>query len=45
MISPVLKAMNVPENVGQGAIRFSLGRYTSIAEIDEVMDTLKAYLL
>ena len=28
-ISPVLKAMGVSEELGRGAVRFSLGRYTS----------------
>jgi cysteine desulfurase len=36
-LSPVLKAMNVPEEVGMGAIRFSLGRYTMKEEIDQVV--------
>ncbi|MGF7047261.1 cysteine desulfurase NifS [Paenibacillus sp. DS2015] len=40
-ISPVLKAMNVSEEVGQGAIRFSLGRYSTTAEVDTVIDELK----
>jgi cysteine desulfurase len=40
-LSPVLKAMGVPENVGMGAIRFSLGRYTSKDEIDQVVKWLK----
>jgi cysteine desulfurase len=34
--SPVLLAMRVPESVGAGAIRFSLGRTTTHEEIDEV---------
>ncbi|WP_308162311.1 cysteine desulfurase family protein [Bacillus sp. ISL-18] len=36
-LSPVLKAMSVPEEVGMGAIRFSLGRYTTKDEIDQVI--------
>lgn len=44
-ISPVLKAMHVSENIGRGAIRFSVGRYTTNAEIDVVVDKLKAILL
>lgn len=44
-LSPVLKAMRVSEDIGQGAIRFSVGRYTTKAEIDEVIGKLKAYLL
>ena len=39
-LSPVLAAMGVPEKVGMGAIRFSLGRQTTDAEIDAVIDQL-----
>ncbi|MEH7180329.1 cysteine desulfurase family protein [Neobacillus vireti] len=39
-LSPVLKEMNVPGEVGMGAIRFSLGRYTTRDEIDTVMNCL-----
>jgi cysteine desulfurase len=39
-LSPVLKAMGVRPEVGMGAIRFSLGRYTAIEEIDAVVDRL-----
>lgn len=35
--SPVLRAMRVPSEVAIGAIRFSLGRSTTAAEIDEVI--------
>ncbi|MEH7254666.1 cysteine desulfurase family protein [Neobacillus niacini] len=41
-LSPVLKEMKVPEEVGMGAIRFSLGRYTTKEEIDTVIESLKA---
>jgi cysteine desulfurase len=40
-LSPVLKEMDVPEEVGMGAIRFSLGRYTTRDEIDIVVKVLK----
>jgi cysteine desulfurase len=40
-LSPVLAAMGVPPNVGMGAIRFSLGRTTTEAEIDEVVGRLR----
>lgn len=40
-ISPVLKAMNVSEDVGRGAIRFSLGRYTTEDEINIVLNRFK----
>ncbi len=33
-LSPVLAAMRIPENVGMGAVRFSLGRQTTAAEIE-----------
>jgi len=37
-LSPVLKAMGISPEVGGGAIRFSLGRATTEAEIDEILD-------
>jgi cysteine desulfurase len=43
-LSPVLNAMNVPPEVGMGAIRFSLGRATTRDEIDIVVDRLKQVL-
>jgi cysteine desulfurase len=39
-ISPVLEAMGVPTEVGLGAVRFSLGRSTTQAELDAVVDRL-----
>jgi cysteine desulfurase len=39
-LSPVLEAMGVAPQVGMGALRFSLGRATSDAEIDYVLDAL-----
>ena len=39
-LSPVLKAMRVSEEAGRGAVRFSLGRYTTREEIDELLDRL-----
>ena len=36
-LSPVLKEMGVPEEVGMGAIRFSLGRYTTKDQIDQLI--------
>lgn len=38
--SPVLRAMGVPEAVGAGAVRFSLGRDTTAEEIDETLGRL-----
>ncbi len=39
-ISPVLKAMNVPSEIARGAIRFSLGKYTTKEELDIVLKRL-----
>jgi hypothetical protein len=44
-LSPVLKAMGVPPRVGMGAIRFSLGRYTTAADVDAVIGRLEETLL
>lgn len=44
-LSPVLKEMGVAENVGMGAIRFSLGRESTKDEIDRVIELLKGYFL
>lgn len=43
-LSPVLKAMRVPPEIGMGAIRFSLGRTTTEEEIEAVVKNLKAVL-
>jgi cysteine desulfurase len=40
-LSPVLAAMGVSERVGMGAIRFSLGRGTTQADMDAVLDQLR----
>jgi len=39
-LSPVLHAMGVPPGIGMGAVRFSLGRGTTEAEIHEVVERL-----
>jgi cysteine desulfurase len=39
-LSPVLKAMNIPPEVGMGAIRFSLGRTTTREEIEATVTQL-----
>lgn len=44
-LSPVLKAMRIPPEIGMGAIRFSLGRSTTREEIRLVVDRLKRYFL
>ena len=40
-MSPVLKAMNTPEDVAAGTIRFSLGRMTRDSDIEQVVGRLK----
>lgn len=40
-LSPVLEAMGIPPDVGMGAIRFSLGRGSTSAQIDYVVDVLR----
>jgi cysteine desulfurase len=39
-LSPVLAAMGVPDRIGMGAVRFSLGRGTTADEIDDVIARL-----
>jgi cysteine desulfurase len=39
-VSPVLKAMNIPVEIARGAVRFSLGRYTTKEDMDEVIKRL-----
>ncbi len=39
-LSPVLKAMKVPPEIGMGAIRFSLGRTTTREEVEQVVSRL-----
>jgi cysteine desulfurase len=43
-LSPVLRALNVPEHVGLGAVRFSLGRETTADELAEVVERLHLIL-
>jgi cysteine desulfurase len=38
--SPVLQAMNIPYSDAMGAIRFSLGRFNTEAEVDFVLEIL-----
>lgn len=33
-LSPVLEAMGVPPELGRGAVRLSVGRFTTEAEVD-----------
>lgn len=39
-ISPVLKAMGVSAELGAGAIRFSLGRFTTETEVDKAVEQI-----
>jgi cysteine desulfurase len=43
-LSPVLEAMGVSQEVGMGALRFSLGHATTRKEIDFVVDDLSRVL-
>jgi cysteine desulfurase len=43
-LSPVLRAMGVPESVGLGAIRFSLGRNSTSDEVEAVVGWLTEVL-
>lgn len=40
-LSSVLKAMGISKHVGMGAIRFSLGRATTVAEIDYALELIR----
>jgi cysteine desulfurase len=40
-LSPVLQAMGVIPELGQGAVRFSLGRWTTREEIDRAVAALE----
>jgi cysteine desulfurase len=44
-LSPVLSAMHVPARIGMGALRFSLGRTTTLEEIDDVIARLARVVL
>jgi cysteine desulfurase len=41
-LSPVLEAMGVPPNLGRGAVRLSVGRFTTEEEIDRAAEALEA---
>src|SRR5437764_6705280 len=40
-VSAVLRAMKIPQEIARGSIRFSVGRYTTEAEIDEALSALR----
>jgi len=39
-LSSVLEAMHIPPELGMGAVRFSLGRYTTRQEIEQAVALL-----
>jgi cysteine desulfurase len=41
-VSPVLKAMGVPEQLARGAVRLSVGRFTTEEEVDRAAEQLVA---
>jgi len=41
-LSPVLRAMRVPEEIGRGAVRLSVGRFTTDDEVDRAAEMLTA---
>ncbi|HMS42498.1 MAG TPA: aminotransferase class V-fold PLP-dependent enzyme [Pyrinomonadaceae bacterium] len=43
--SPVMQAMNIPYSTAMGAIRFSLGRYNTEAEVDFVLENLSEIII
>ena len=44
-MSHVLRAMGVPEQVGCGAVRFSLGQWTTASDIDQLLELLQLRVL
>jgi cysteine desulfurase len=44
-MSHVLRAMGVPERVGCGAVRFSLGQWTTAGDIDTLLELLQLRVL
>jgi cysteine desulfurase len=42
-LSPVLKAMGVPAELGEGAVRLSVGRFTTEQEIDRAAEALARF--
>ena len=39
-VSSVIKAMNVPLEYAMGTVRFSVGRYTTVSEIEQALDEI-----
>jgi cysteine desulfurase len=40
-VSAILRAMKIPSPIARGSIRFSLGRYNTIEEIDHTLAALR----
>jgi cysteine desulfurase len=40
-LSSVLEAMRVPPELGMGAVRFSLGRYTTHEEVERAVELIE----
>ncbi|MBV9123269.1 MAG: cysteine desulfurase [Planctomycetes bacterium] len=40
-LSPVLQAMGVPPKLGRGAVRLSVGRFTTLEEVDQAAEALQ----
>lgn len=45
LISHVLKAIGLDENLAKGTIRISLGKYNTVAEVDYIIDSIKSIVL
>jgi len=43
-VSAVLRAMNTPVEIARGSIRFSVGRYNTMDEIEAVLTALESIL-
>ena len=41
-LSPVLEAMGIPADLGRGAVRFSVGKFTTEAEVDRATELIVA---
>lgn len=43
-VSAVLRAMKIPPEIARGSIRFSVGRYNTLVEIDQTLESLTTIL-
>ena len=44
LTSPILRAMKIDDRYAHGAVRFSLSRYTTDAEVDRALEVLPAVI-